>query len=776
MICRMSYTDFKLHSHPGMLLKDHLEQVTDKGLRRFRENSVFPESELLLKVILSFHDLGKGSAYFQNYLMNGAPRSNLTRHSEFSAIWAFHYCSSVLKLPPLDRFFAYICVNAHHGNLGDMDELLAPGLDQSELAEINQQIDYIELNAILERLDIGNCLSSNGFEEALGDLDKKSLASQFRRQRSSISDEQWLRLEYLFSILIWADKHSAIFNSDCLDANTRKWNTRIIDNYKKNLPPARGVIGSIRNEAYDTLSNNLRPEINTYSVNMPTGSGKTISTLKVALELRKSHPGLQRIIYSLPFTSIIDQNYSVFSKILRHSLSSFGSETLLAHHHLADFGYHGANEYADNEAEYLVETWDSELVVTTFAQLLASCLSIRNTNLKRLHRFAHAVVILDEVQNIPHHYWELLRHVLKQLSKHLNSVVMLVTATLPMIFDPNDPDLVELATSKDLWFSKLDRVEIHRSYLSEKMELSGLAKLVANDDKEDSSLNRLIIVNTVQCSLDLYMMLKEACPCQRLIYLSSNVIPKQRLERINEIRENSGRGLIIVSTQVVEAGVDIDVDIVYRDLAPLDSIIQAAGRCNRNESKNRSRVVVFQLFADSTPYWRYIYDETLIHATKKTLGTDASPLQEADLHKISNQYYEYLAQASARDISKSIIRSLARLDLGSALNYDSRENPNAFHLIESHPAQTVFVELDGTSSALLESYRSVISTYHTGDFEARSELRKLQRQMGPYMINVDKRYLESESRIHIIGKDVLSQYYDLETGFIRKARQADYIF
>ena len=137
--------DFELYSHPDVLLKDHLVQVSNAGMSRFACNAIFPEHAKLLKVILSFHDLGKGSDFFQGYLLKAAPRTNLTKHSEFSALWACYYCMQELKLEPLDSLIAYACVMSHHGNLDNFSELLCPDLSSDELKKISERANYTEI-------------------------------------------------------------------------------------------------------------------------------------------------------------------------------------------------------------------------------------------------------------------------------------------------------------------------------------------------------------------------------------------------------------------------------------------------------------------------------------------------------------------------------------------------------------------------------------------------------------------------------------------------------
>lgn len=193
---------FSLHSHPDLLLKDHLEQVAITGMSRFRANGIYPEYEALLMVILSFHDIGKGSRFFQEYLLNSAPRSNHTKHSEFSALWACYYCLRELQAEPLDAIMVYVCVNSHHGNLGNLSELLCPDLSIKELLSINEQTDYDELNAILSSLGLIATLSSPGFQELLDFFDKTSLSTLYRRNLRMITKDSWVLLNYLFSILI----------------------------------------------------------------------------------------------------------------------------------------------------------------------------------------------------------------------------------------------------------------------------------------------------------------------------------------------------------------------------------------------------------------------------------------------------------------------------------------------------------------------------------------------------------------------------------------------
>jgi len=768
---------YKLLSHPDLLLKDHLTQVFEMGMKRFNENNLFPEYKDLLEVILLFHDLGKASMYFQNYLVQNEPRSKLNRHSEISALWAYSVCLEELHQNTRNSLFAYACVIAHHSDLKDFREMMQPCLASQDLVKISEYTDYCELNQIFTSLGLKVELTHQRFLALIDELKGRPLTKSYRKIILDIKNESWIVLDYMFSLLIWADKFSAIFKHDHTCHDPVHWKCKYVDNYKQSFIDRPTAIDQIRNQAYTELPIGLTGDSHLYSINLPTGTGKTISSIKTALKLKQLKPKIQRIIYCLPFMSIIDQNQKVFEDILNHSNVSLSSDLVLAHHHLSDLNYQtGLSEYSSSESEYLIETWDSELIITTFAQLLNTCLTVHNCHLKRFHRLANSIIILDEVQNIPHRYWPLIKFVFNQLVTQLRSYLFLVTATLPLIFDENEDCIIELARNKEKWFKQLDRISIDRSYLGMLITIQQLASIVVADHYENPQFKRLIILNTIKSSLALYNLLSEQQIQIPIIYLSSNVIPKHRLERIDKIRKSPGKAMIIVSTQVVEAGVDIDVDVVYRDLAPLDSIIQASGRCNRNDKKSISRVFLFQLSDEVKPYWKYIYDDTLVYSTLEALSTVNEEIPETDIYQVSKSYYQNLKNISSADTSKVIIKNLAHLNLASAVLYDNRDNPNAFRLYDSLPTQTFFIELDDEASELLRKFKSIDAQEYDDQFQKRIAKKSLIRRMSPYMIDVPSKLVESDKPIHIVENEALVQFYNIETGFIRDTGSTKGIF
>jgi CRISPR-associated endonuclease/helicase Cas3 len=765
--------EYKLYSHPDVLLKDHLTNVYESGLAMFDKKGIYSEQRDVLRYSLLFHDIGKASSYFQAYIKKNAVKSELSRHTAISALWTFYYLSEVLNLGKENLLIGYLTVKNHHTDFNDLTNMLSP--PSEDLMSISKSIDYNELSAILSiALDQEILLSHDLFCVALDKAKKSSLMSVFRGMIRQLSADFWIKLNYLFSIMILADKNDAVFKADRNEKDLQIWSNGLIDDFRKSLPYSDSLMDRIRNGAYDELVNSPEISQRIQSINLPTGSGKTISSLSYALKLRKQHPELERVIYCLPFTSIIDQNFNVYKRILAYNSVEATNDALLAHHHLIDFFYKSTNdEYRDDKAEFLIETWDSELIVTTFIQFIYTILPYRNRTLKRFHRLANSVVILDEVQNIPQRYWELIRNTLQSISERLNMYILLVTATMPLIF-PSE-EIVEVAASKDVWFSSLNRVELNISMLKTARIVEELADIILQEYNINPNLNRLIILNTIKSSLLLFNLLSDVLPQERLIYLSTNIVPKHRLERIERIRQSDEEGLVVISTQLVEAGVDIDVDEVYRDLAPLDSIIQACGRCNRSNNKSIGRVTLVQLKDEKKPFWRYVYDEVLINATSKALSRYDIVIQENKFQEMITGYYRYLNEALSADKSRIILENLKKLRYDSALHY-SRENKDALQIFEELPVTTVFVEIDEEATEVMSEYLSFPTSLFENDFEQNARRKDIIKRMSPFLINVPQKFYKNEEGIIILTKDMLRTTYDITTGFKRESSIEDYIF
>ena len=195
------------------------------------------------------------------------------------------------------------------------------------------------------------------------------------------------------------------------------------------------------------------------------------------------------------------------------------------------------------------------------------------------------MIILDEVQAIPHKYWKLINETLTKATELLNCKIILVTATMPLMFDEAKGEITELASSKKEFFKKLNRIDLNLNWF-DKIDIKNLIVKLKENIDQHSLKSHLIICNTINSATDIYEQLSDAYPDREVLYLSTHILPLHRLETIAKIRDNP-KGKIIVSTQLVEAGVDIDIDFVYRDFAPwtrsfslVDVVIVIISRAN----------------------------------------------------------------------------------------------------------------------------------------------------------------------------------------------------
>lgn len=767
---KISYSS-NLYSHPGRLLEDHLinvSKLTEIFLSE-KPNDLIQNYGELCKVIALSHDIGKATKYFQNYLQaDDETKKNLknlpeTKHSFFSALCGY-YLAKELNLPDkLLPFFAFVTIRRHHGDLIDVSyEVIIEDKDCQILCKQLESIDDEKFSILASKLHEAGfplVLNKEIIKEWINDFpqDLKCLKKYIRKLNSNI--ERFIILNLFFSILLDADKSDAIGIE--LSEFTERQNipATVVDNYKKIIPFQKSPINSLREKAYhEVLERSIDINHRIYSLNLPTGLGKTLTSLAFALKLRKQMGGKHRIIYALPFLSIIDQNATVFESVMKVNDIEPYSSILLKHHHLSECFYKKHDsEFELDEAKILIEGWNSEIIVTTFVQLFHSMISNKNKSLRKFHRFANSIVILDEVQAIPVKYWFLLREILSLLSEKFNTYILLVTATEPLIFCKEE---VKQLVDRDSYFKKLDRIKMI-PLLEQNRTLQELYEYF---DLKDSK-NYLFVFNTISAARDFYNMIKKRdLPST---YLSTHIIPKERLKRIKEIKE--GKYKVVVSTQLVEAGVDIDFDVVVRDIAPFDSIMQSVGRCNRNSLKEgeKGESYIVSLKDDRNRlYSFYIYDATLMDITREILK-DYKEIKENEIVNLIEEYYKKVSERKAQDISKQIIEAVGRLRYDSG---DENISVEHFKLIEErYPELDVFIEIDEEAKNVWQEYLSLRNIKDF--FERRKKFNSIKTNFYQHIVSVPidvKNKPPIIEEIGYVGYNTINDYYALDTGYIAK--------
>ncbi len=419
---------------------------------------------------------------------------------------------------------------------------------------------------------------------------------------------------------------------------------------------------------------------------------------------------------------------------------------LLTHHHLSEPSY-GEDVSFDAE-RVLMEGWNSEIIVTTFVQLFQTMISYEKDSSRRFHKLQNAVVIIDEIQALPYKYWLAVGSVMQYLADNFNTRFVIMTATQPVI----PCQATELVEDKEKYFKSFNRYNVYLHPQNHTVE-SFIDSLELDETK-----TYLFIANTIYSSKEMFNLLKKRYQDKPIGYLSTAITPYERRERINDIKD--GKYRIVVSTQLVEAGVDIDFDVVYRDFAPLDSLIQSAGRCNRNGKKDRGDFHVVSLISDKgRTFSSMIYSPILLQETRKVLA-NADSITEAELISLVNQYFRGVESVASPDESKRILDGLAKLEYSSS----------DFKLIEEQVYKSsVFIALNDEARDVLRQYEEIVNQLRRkqiNTFEAKSRFNRIKSKFFDFVISVNIKGVKGLEHIGSIyvGKDI-QDVYDPETGF-----------
>lgn len=829
-----TFASFELISHPDRTLKEHLDscnEISSKLLdMKYLSGNFFQKEEIekMRKLLVYFHDFGKGTDYFQSKIIDATIEENnekfilmvqdyiadfkknklfniqedlyknpsLSNHAKLGAYMVF---SNYSNDNPIIEYIILKVIRKHHGYLTnlieDANNYPQIHLDDFSINELETQLDKVDF--ILYQ----NILTTHGLLIARDNW--QEIKAKFSSLRKISKNHASLKLEknskyfflqhYLFSLLLSADKGDMMIgksdNRWVILRDNQLFPVEMIDLYKaQTLKKGEKKIDIDREDAYREIAKNAKEHASNhfFSITLPTGMGKTYSAYNAAIILqnqffKESDNKKPRIIYCLPFTSIIDQNSAIISQIVEmyNIVDDRFNETMIAkHHYLSDYNDKYNNvEIGNDEAEYLTEGWEQEFVVTTFVQFLESIFTNKNKALRKFHNMTNAIVVLDEVQNIPPKYYEVIELVFTKMAEYFNTKFIFVTATQPIIFTKNNViELTDIYKEKTkYYFEKLERITINQEILKtnnyKEYDLeSELLPIFCKDIDINSDKSFLFIFNTIAQAQFVYEQFKElyGAVCQ-IIYLSGSILPRRRRQLIQLIKRNIKykKRQIIVSTQVVEAGVDIDLDIVYRDFAPLDSINQSAGRCNRNGEKGKGIVKLF-----CTGKHKLIYDSTLMNITNSIFSKQESQIEEKDIYKLSNTYFEEIQKVISKDsnASDTLIKAIYNLELETI--------QKEFKLIKEETYYyNAFISYNKDSKRLWKRYCEVCKIEDF--FEKKQKMKKLKPKLLQYVTRFPKNKYTPDERYKsnfIINDPNWDKCYDIFSGFNLNYKEDTYMF
>ncbi len=624
------------------------------------------------KLAGKLHDIGKYSREFQHRL-EGGPKVD---HSTAGGKEAF-------QLRQIEAAFA---VMGHHGGLPD----------------------YGGKN------DTGNTSTLYGRQQKkVPDYSawKQEIALSPARRPSHIppdnlSEAFYIRL--LYSCLVDADYlDTEAFMDGALPRGGYEPIASLLDKLDQYIAPWWNPQNELNRKRCDILRSCLNAGENfpngLYTLTVPTGGGKTVSSLAFALRHAATH-GKKRVIYVIPYTSIIDQTAEVFENIL-------GAENVLEHHSGVD--YTMPEEEVDPalyRKALATENWDAPVIVTTAVQFFESLYSNLPSRCRKLHNIADSVIIFDEAQTLPVSYLYPCVSAIGQLVQYYGVTAVLCTATQPALqslFAELAPGLTmrEICPDTDALYQFFRRTTLRQAGALTEEELA---------KQLNASPQTLCVVNRRATAQRLYTLLPE----EGSYCLTTLLCPADRKRLLEEIRERLKSGLPcrVVSTSLIEAGVDVDFPTAWREEAGLDSIIQTAGRCNREgkASAEQSIVTIFRLEGQQVP----AMIRPNVDSTRHVLQTFADPAQPEAIESYFS-FYRTLKGSAALD-QKGILDAFQKGYKGSIFPFAAVAD--MFHLIDS-PTTTIYIPT-GEGKTLVEALRAGLIS------------RSLFRKLGQYAVNV----------------------------------------
>lgn len=626
-------------------LADHLQATSDlaaKFAAEFGAHNAARLSGLL-------HDLGKYSEKFQRRIKgSGEPVDHATAGAiEVTKLGAKNFDGVMRQL------IAY-AIAGHHAGLADFDELTRR-LDK-EIEAIDPQWRE-DIALVVDRLwPEGIKFAKDGLGFALGflgrmlfsclvDADFKDTEAFYAAHGQHVIDRDWPQLENEITELIIR-----------------------FDAYMTALAPPSNQASDINKLRSDILSH-VRAQANLpkglFTLTVPTGGGKTLASLGFALDHAKAC-GLRRIIYAIPFTSIIDQTVAIFREVL-------GADYVLEHHSSIDEDKNREREEL-SKLRLAMEDWAAPVIVTTNVQLFESLFANRPSKCRKLHNLANSVIILDEAQTLPLKLLRPTLAALNELARNYGCTIVLCTATQPALdkrdFESGlDLEGRELAPAPTELAQKLRRVTFsHRAEMDDD-------QLVAALREHPQSL---VIVNSRKHALNLYRS-AVGDGLDGVVHLTTRQYAAHRKQVLAQVRTGlkEGRPCRLIATSLIEAGVDVDFPRVWRAVAGLDQVLQAAGRCNRegNRRVQDSIVTVFKP-ADHKPPREF---EQLISALQRTLSKHKDLLSP---DAIRHYFREVYWQKGSEQLDEKFILGQFGMT-GPRLTFNFRKVAEDYRMIES---------------------------------------------------------------------------------------------
>lgn len=687
------------------------------------------------------HDIGKYQEDFQKRIRGANIR---VEHSICGA-------QAIADIPSPLRYMAQYCIAGHHSGLPDGGFL-------------NDTPDMPTLNGRLKR--ISQPFDTYKTELSIPAWDDKEIASfliaDCHKDMSALVHRFAFFTRYCFSCLTDAD---SLDTAEFMQTNTERTLHSNFENCFRKLQKqfttfsSQTTLQKTRTILQEEVFSHANEDAELYCMQMPTGSGKTLCSMQFAL-MRAKKTGKNRIIYIIPYNSIIDQTAQIFTNL-------FGDDAEILRHQSTFCPEENENldEAEIRHIQLATENWDAQIIITTAVQFFQSLYSNKRSQLRKLHHIADSILIFDEVHLLPISFLQPCLEGISFLCHYLGSEAIFLTATMP-----NFPKLLKKYVGLDLRICSLVSHTEHFSAF-EKCQYALQEHITIEHllHQAEQSPASLIIVNQRKTAREVYA----TCNTKKKYHLSTYMTPVDRMRMIMEIKTELAKQsarypnpadipkeehILVVSTSLIEAGVDLDFMTVFRELTGLDSVLQAGGRCNREGKQTYGQVVVFSLEDN-----RYQHHHDMREEITKGLFQEFPSVSALEC---IDTYYERWLQLQEKEIEKHSLKQYFPNGISpqSITSIPFRQYAEDFSIISSHQVSVV-ISQDEKSNALvtellqnrfvsersLQQYMATVSPY---DLQSLAEQHAVKQVQNGVWVLTNPAYYQPEIGIVLEATDI----------------------
>ena len=683
------YKEFFSH-HPDKLLKNHIL------------NMVGEEDSELEKCVKIYHDIAKLKWLFQKYIRTLDEKILGKEHSLLSAY--FFMLNS--NFGDIETAFGFLAIISHHGSVNNFYDIVANNKNFGGNFEKSVEFNYWD--------EVAKSASSFDFYKNIN-MNRQKLFEKAKELREILQDMElddnftycdFINFKSLYSNLVYSDKFEAIFNEP------RKENKQIplceLERHISKLAEkSDDEKPNKRDEFRKFVLNNFDENYKLFTLTAPTGYGKTLTALNFALKFKK-----ERIIYALPFTSIIDQTFDVINNIYKKNKEII----VMKAHHKVTIG-EDVPEDRYSKVKFLMESFSGEINVTTLYQLIFALFGNKNKDNVKFNQLKNSVVIIDEAQAIPYKFRKDFILLCEIISQRLGTIFIFMSATMPVIKSENFKEISNLE-----YFSKQDR------YAIKWLDISGEDELLEKICETARDKNTLVVVNTIKKAQELFVKLRDKFSC---FCLNGYMYDWHKRAIIRMVRCGISKSkndplaskILLISTQSIEAGVDLDFDVGFREVSPISSIIQTAGRVNRHFGEICGELYVFP---EISKFTNLIYGD-LQKVSKAILEIfKQREVRESEILEISNLYFQKISNQLENLYIESEIKKLEFENINQKIE----------EIMDDNCKQTLIIEPKENFIKDFEAKIIEIKNSQNNEFKIRDILKNHIRKLSKFSINV----------------------------------------